>query len=226
MLAAPAHEKALIEFRQKHESGDANSAMQWLGQQRQQPHDIVVLYNHPSRKDLDAQENLDDYARWTENNDVLIGFEGGPGHQRGSPRGDYFEKLQTVDGWDPIAATVGGGWDQLLDAGMNPWAALASSDFHSGSGDFAPCEFSRTHVLVPEISENGILMGLRAGAFWAQMGPFLDQLDFSVTSPGLIVPAVPGESFQLGSVRTLNIHVALQRHERAAEQTITVSLIR
>ena len=225
VLAHPELEAQLQKFKATFETGDAAAGFKWLAEIRRQPHDVVAFYNHPSRKDFEVEENLTDFLNWTKGSDVLIGFEGGPGHQRKSPRGDYFETLSTVDGWDPMVANVGDVWDRLLDVGVDAWGALATSDFHNAGVDFAPCEFSRTHVLVPEVSEQGILMGLRAGAFWGEMGRFLKKLDFRVTSPGLIVPAVPGESFTLGEAPGLRILVDLQRTPEAASQALEISLI-
>ncbi len=225
ILVHPDLEGALLEFKTSFEGGDAAAGWRWLDAKRRAEYDIVAFYNHPSRKDSGPEENLSDYLSWTNAADILVGFEGGPGHQRNAPRGDYFEVVSTIDGWDPVVAEVGGVWDRLLDAGVDAWGALATSDFHSTSADFAPCEFSRTHVLVPETSVEGILMGLRAGAFWAQMGPFLERLDFRVRSAGLVVPAVAGESFRLGTDQALEVWLDVQRSPAAASQPLEVSLI-
>ncbi|MGR8920827.1 MAG: CehA/McbA family metallohydrolase [Gammaproteobacteria bacterium] len=225
VLVHPRLERGLAEFKGSFETGDALAALRWLDLRREDAADAVAFYNHPARKDGELGENLSDLATWTVENDVLVGFEGGPGHQRGEPRGDYFETFETVDGWDPVVAEVGGVWDQALASGRDVWGALATSDFHSTQGDYLPCEFSRTHVLVPEVSNAGVLAGLRAGAFWGQMGPFLERLVFSVTTAGLVVPAGPGESFRVGVDPALDVAVRLERAAEMSGQTITVELI-
>jgi hypothetical protein len=47
---------------------------------------------------------------------------------------------------------------------------MTLSDFHNEAINAAPCEFARTHVLVPIKSYVGILKGLEAGTFWAEHG--------------------------------------------------------
>jgi hypothetical protein len=41
----------------------------------------VVIYNHPSRKDHGSKEIVQDTLAWRKVNDLVIGFEGAPGHQ-------------------------------------------------------------------------------------------------------------------------------------------------
>ena len=109
---------------------------------------MALLYNHPSRKDDQADENQRDWQQWRDINDLFIGFEGGPGHQRSGTPGAYRAAIKPLDRWDPVVAEIGGGWDQLLDAGHDVWGALASSDFHEDRNDYPPCRFARTMVTV------------------------------------------------------------------------------
>lgn len=225
ILVHPDLEPALMALKVFPGDQPASQGFSALAGRRRQPHDIVAFYNHPARRDQDIEENYRDYLTWAADTDVLVGFEGGPGHQKDEPPGDYAELIDTVDGWDPVVAEVGGVWDRLLDEGRDVWGALATSDFHQDRGDYLPCEFSRTHVAVPERTVDGLLQGLRAGAFWAEMGPFLERLDFTVDAPGLVVPAAPGEVFSLGSPGTLTVTVKMTPAAEFVSEDISVEII-
>src|SRR5262249_41500621 len=43
----------------------------------------IVIHNHPSRKAATSMSHLQDLLRWRSINDLVIGFEGAPGHQGG-----------------------------------------------------------------------------------------------------------------------------------------------
>lgn len=125
---------------------------------------------------------------------VLVGFEGGPGHQKQENRGSYGPTFSTQDGWDPAVAESGGTWDRLLLEGRNFRVALASSDYHNANMDYPPCAFSRTHVIAPERSVGGLLRALRAGTFWADQGRILDELDVRLETENLRGAARPGDT--------------------------------
>ena len=85
----------------------------------------MVIYNHPSRKDWQQQENEHDFTYWRNFTDLVIGFSGAPGHQkkRSDNNGSYELHLKTINGWDPSIENVGGEWDRLLQQGYKIWAA-------------------------------------------------------------------------------------------------------
>jgi hypothetical protein len=227
VVTAPRLERELTRFRAAFE-GEQNDAVRgfaWLEQLRADPHEVIALYAHPSRKDASVGENRSDVLEWRRGGERLIGFEGAPGHQRAERVGSYKGPLKTVSGWDPVAAEVGGAWDQLLDEGLDIWAALAPSDFHNQKLDYPPCGFSRTHVQVAERSHAGILAALHAGTFWADHGKVLDALTVHAGAPGLLVPASPGESFSLGDAGAVTVTVSIEPGFGASGRTMIVDFI-
>lgn len=116
--------------------------------------DALVLPNHPARKGIDSPAEL---RAWQDAApDIVIGFEGAPGHQAaGLPapgmargrglydggRGTYSfpgypeESYRTWGGFDWMTATVGGVWDSLLSEGRR-WWITTTSDGHQGCGDW------------------------------------------------------------------------------------------
>lgn len=116
--------------------------------------DALVLPNHPARKGIDSPAEL---RAWQDAApDIVIGFEGAPGHQAaGLPapgmargRGLYDggpgtysfpgypeESYRTWGGFDWMTATVGGVWDSLLSEGRR-WWITTTSDGHQGCGDW------------------------------------------------------------------------------------------
>src|SRR5205085_128756 len=118
-------------------------------------------YNHPSRQDASSMENVPDVLAWRKVNDLVIGFEGAPGHQGSKAIGSYHYKVKPIDRWDPVVATVGDAWDTLLGQGIDVWGAQAHSDFHndspSGLNDYWPGQFSETWLYAPDRSANAVL---------------------------------------------------------------------
>ena len=159
---------------------------------------LLLVYNHPTKKDPSLSENIADLERWNELSQVFTVIEGGPGRQNAFAVGDYEEPYLTEDGWDPAVANIGGMWDQWLSRGQQLWGALASSDYHNSRMDKAPCAFSRTHLIVPEQSYRGVLMALRSGTFWSDHGRILNQLWFSLEVDSLGQAAYPGYTAYLG----------------------------
>lgn len=115
--------------------------------------DVLVLPNHPARKGIDSPSEL---RAWQDAApEVVIGFEGAPGHQAASlpagmarGRGLYDggssehsfpgypeESYRTWGGFDWMTATVGGVWDSLLAEGRR-WWITTTSDGHQGCGDW------------------------------------------------------------------------------------------
>ena len=180
----------LQEFRQQFDSGNntrftTTEALGWLNSQPALAlQQAVLFYNHPSRKDLSAGENLFDMKLWRSQHNNLVGFEGSPGHQKqqGTKNGSYIYHFRTVDGWDPAVAIVGGQWDKLLQQGLDVWGALANSDYHNDSLDYDPCLFSRTHIQANVNTTRAVLDALRLGQFWGSHGNTIANLQFSAVS--------------------------------------------
>ena len=208
------------------DEADAGAALRWLAEQASSArNEVALLYNHPSRKDDQADENQRDWQQWRDINDLFIGFEGGPGHQRSGTPGAYRAAIKPLDRWDPVVAEIGGGWDQLLDAGHDVWGALASSDFHEDRNDYPPCRFARTMVTVDSPDARGILRGLRAGSFWAGHGNVLKNLWFIVAEPTLPLPAAPGETIRLGAQAQPVFRIKVERSLEHPAAPLIVELI-
>ena len=167
----------------------------------------VVILNHPSRKTVSAGEAGQQFQTMLDDSVVTIGFEGAPGHQKGKQLGAYKGPVMLMDRWDPVAAEVGGVWDQQLGSGSDVWGALATSDFHQESDDYWPGEFSETWVYAPERTSAGVLSALRAGSFFGSHGGIVRELEIAVVADGLERPARAGESISATSGVPLTISV-------------------
>jgi hypothetical protein len=228
ILLDPSLERTVLPgFKARFETGEASAvtALQWLEQQLSERDRAALIYSHPSRLDLDPEENDRDYTDWNEAGGLFIGFEGGPGYQKAASPGDYRGRMRTEARWDPVAAQVGGTWDRLLDAGYNVWAALAVSDYHNDARDYPPCAFARTHVRVPQRDQRGVLLALRAGSFWADHSGILSRFDFVVFHPDLVVPATPGEVIRAAPSARLALRVKIKRGPGAEGLPVTIELI-
>lgn len=212
-------------YAQQGTSITANTALKWLSTQLSRPDQAVLFYNHPSRKVKAIEESSSDILQWRAINNLMIGFEGGPGHQHTENTGSYNQQFRTEDRWDPVVSEIGGVWDNLLDQGENIWAALANSDFHNRKLDYLPCAFSRTHIQTPDKSINGVLKGLRAGSFWADHGRILNKLVFSVKTPGLDLAATPGEIIKINKFAPLEVKLAIARGQGAINASLIAELI-
>ena len=212
-----------LQFEQ--DEATADHGLQWLTKKTGSADRAVLIYNHPSRKDDDSDENIQDVLNWRQSSLQFIGFEGAPGHQRMNPTGSYMGRFQTQNRWDPVTAEIGGAWDQLLDRGQNIWAALAVSEFNNEKMDYAPCEFARIHVYPEDRTARGILAGLQAGSFWADHGRILDDLLFSLSVPGLSLPVTAGEMVRVGASQALQFTVLLQRGAGALDSGLIVEII-
>lgn len=228
VLLDPILEEAILgDFKQQFEQDDATAeqGLEWLAEKTGIKDKAVLIYNHPSRKDDDPNENFRDILNWRNTNKLFVGFEGAPGHQKTRLTGSYTHRILPQDRWDPVTAEIGGTWDQLLDGGHNVWAALATSDFHNEKLDYSPCEFARTHLYPEDRSARGILAGLRAGSFWADHGHILDDLLFTLSAPGLSLPVTPGEVVRLRASQPLQFTILLQRGTGAMDSGLIVEII-
>jgi PHP domain len=190
----------------------AEDALRWLANVgRTLPVMPVVIYNHPSRVDATSDEIVQRMVNWRGANDLMIGFEGGPGHQGHMPIGSYSGKERTIDRWDPVAASPGGAWDTLLARGLDVYAAVASSDFHNDSAsdlhDYWPCQFAETWLYVPEKTSVGVLKALRAGTFFGVHGHIARDVELTVSTDGLAEPATVGESVSVPAGATVTATV-------------------
>jgi hypothetical protein len=176
---------------------DVASALRWLDGRTSQGIKPVVIYNHPSRKDPISLDNAADLESWREINDVVVGFEGAPGHQGREPLGGYSHAEQTLDRWDPAAARIGDAWDITLQRGLTVHGAIAGSDFHTDDprdlNDRWPCQFAETWLDVPERTPAGILRALRAGSFFGARGHIARNVRLTASVPGLPRDAASGE---------------------------------
>ena len=180
----------------------AEAALRWLAEAtKASPVKPVVIYNHPSRKDASSLDNIGDIVGWSGVNDLVIGFEAGPGHQGKAPLGSYESKEVLIDRWDPVAARPGDAWDTLLQRGLNVHGAMTSSDFHNDNpgnlNDFWPCQFSESWYYVPERTTAGVLRAMRAGTFFGVHGQIARQVELTVRAEGLPRPAIAGETIQV-----------------------------
>ena len=201
----------LAEFKERfddYELGDrpkpeTAAALTWLETRADQGIKPVVIYNHPSRKDPISLDNASDLESWRAVNDIVIGFEGAPGHQGKEPIGSYSYAVQTVDRWDPAAARVGDAWDITLQRGLDVHGAIAGSDFHTDNSqdlnDRWPCQFAETWLDVPERTSVGVLRALRAGSFFAAHGHIARDVELTALVPGLPRAAVAGEIVKLST---------------------------
>jgi hypothetical protein len=120
---------------------------------------------------------------------VFFGFEGIPGHEKASNRGEFGAGAcggGTYGGAGTYVATVGGLWDNLLADGRK-FFNFASSDFHNdGGADFWPGEYLKTFVKVKDVNNDGnyaqgeVLSGLRSGNVFSVHGDLINELDFRV----------------------------------------------
>lgn len=155
----------------------------------------VVFFNHPNRRPASTSlPALTFEALKKGAPSILVGFEGAPGHQRGTPLGSYPEGVTLVDRWDPMAASLDGLWDEWLRKGLDVWGAIANSDFHDPPGDYWPCEFASTRVYAPDRTADGIIKAVRAGSFFAEHGRIVSVADLEARFEGLARSVHAGET--------------------------------
>lgn len=204
----------LSEFRQRFDNernlnGEhAHDAFSWLEQNKP---GVLLFYNHPSRKDFSARENFWDVKLWRQQHKLLKGFEGGPGHQKEGA--SYNWRYRTINGWDPVVAVIGGQWDRLLQQGDMFWGASSNSDYHNEKLDYRPCQFSRTHLLVNDNSEQSIFQALRRGRFYGSQGNFVRELDFRIELPELGT-LYSGDEALVATRQGYRVSINLTLHER------------
>lgn len=187
---------------------------------------FFAIYNHPSRKDKNAQENVDDINRWNKNGQFIGSIAGAPGHQNQKFFGSYREIFSATTGWDPVVTDVGGTWDKLLSNGIKLWGAIASSDFHNERMDYPPCAFSRIHVTVDTEDYGGVLRGLKQGTFWADHGHLLDKYAMYAEVGKENLTVFPGGEMVLSEKDSFTlVNVELARGKAHHDSFLRVDLI-
>ena len=200
LLMHPEDENQLAEFRERFDDYkradgeviDVQAAFDWLKENTS--HSPLMFLNHPSRKRESTESVLSDLKSWRQHCEFVCGFSGAPGHQAADPIGAYSRSIKTTDRWDPAAHEIGGVWDQLTAQGLDLWAALAPSDFHSQElGDFWPGAFSETWAYAADRSIPAVLDALQTGCFFANHGGIARDVELLVHHEDLDRPARPGE---------------------------------
>ncbi len=148
---------------------------------------------------------------------VAFGFEGIPGHDKSSNRGEFGTGAcggGTYGGAGTYIATVGGLWDNLLADGRK-FFNFDSSDFHSTSSDFWPGEYEKTYVKVKDASGDGVyaqedvINGLRSGNAFSVHGDLINKLYFRVFhgAPSGDSSATMGETLSVGKGEKITVQI-------------------
>ena len=153
---------------------------------------------------------------------VAFGFEGIPGHEKSSNRGEFGAGAcggGTYGGAGIYVAQVGGLWDNLLADGRE-FYNFASSDFHSDTGaDFWPGEYLKTYVMVKDLDDDGIYSqeevvdGLRSGNVYSVHGDIINELDFrafhgaSIRNQSATKSATMGETLSVGKGEKITVQI-------------------
>lgn len=144
---------------------------------------------------------------------VVIGFEGLPGHSKASGRGGFSGSAcggGTYGGAGTYIATVGGLWDNLLADGRK-FFTFDSSDFHDPSEDFWPGEYEKNVVKVVDLNDDGaytqdeVVAGLRSGNVFVTHGDLINELDFKVADAS--ASATMGETLSVATGSQLTVSI-------------------
>jgi hypothetical protein len=230
VLVNPYNEEALFEELRKKISDesqklDDRQLFELLNTFNTTKENVLAIYNHPSRKDRSENENKADFLKWSEGNNIFIGFSGAPGHQKLENIGSYSGPFKTINRWDPTIAKVGSTLDQLLDEGHDLWGAIASSDYHNDKMDYPPCSFSRIHVTAPGKSYSGLMSALKKGTFWASHGRFLSQFKIVAEVSEKQLRLSPGEAANVDEGSIALIDIGLLRETNFIGLPLEVELI-
>jgi peptidoglycan/LPS O-acetylase OafA/YrhL len=186
----------------------------------------IAIYNHPSRKNEKASENLADIISWNKNRRNITAISGTLGHQKDEQIGSYNNQFKTSDRWGPAIANIGGTWDKLLEQGIPLWGAIASSGYHNAKIDYPPCGFARIHVIAPTKDYDGLLQSLKTGTFWAGHGNVIEQLQLSLEIDGSPSLVYSGESAILPKSQTFGlVTVKIARSEIHKNSPLSVDII-
>jgi hypothetical protein len=152
--------------------------------------DAWVVPAHIERR---HQYWIEDFRNWMDAGpDVVIGFEGAPGHQTSSDRGFGRSSLGggTYGGTGWYVSRMGGLWDGLLAEGRKFWH-FASSDYHrhwgDGGSDFFMGEYQKNYTYINTKADDpiqAVFDGNRSGNTWNVQGDLIDELEFTAKSKG------------------------------------------
>lgn len=203
----------------------AIDAVKWM--QENYPTTGWIIPAHPERRGCGGVGNSGyTIAAFRDMNDngptVAFGFEGIPGHQKSSQRGEFGSAScgqGTYGGAGIYIAQVGGLWDNLLADGRR-FFTFANSDFHDVRNDFWPGEYQKTYVLVRDDTlKNGtfthedVVHGLRSGNSFSVSGDLINALDFRVF-PGNSVKnqsgsnsATMGQTLEVGKGEKITVQI-------------------
>jgi hypothetical protein len=196
----------------------ADQALQWLAKNcTANGLSPIVVYNHPTRKRAVSTDIVAEFVHMRQLNPLVMGMEGGPGHQRAKPLGSYRIPQELIDRWDPAVARIGDAWDQLLGQGIDVWGAQTDSDFHNDSPDdlhdYWPGEFAETWLYVPQKSRRGVFQALQAGTFFGVHGHIAREVQIQVEAAGLPRPAQAGETIAIPAGSDVKIQVKCKTPE-------------
>ena len=171
-------------------------AAQWLHNKYR--YESWLVPAHPERRNgwsIKDFRELNDIAP-----DIFVAFEGIPGHQASTNRGEYggtyvpYKSRRTFGGVG-IMAAIGELWDAMISENRRFWL-VANSDFHShissdvnAAGDFYPGEYLKTYISMKSKTAQGFVDGLRSGNIYCVQGNLIDRLEFSIGT------ATMGEAF-------------------------------
>ena len=159
---------------------------------------------------------------------VAFGFEGIPGHQKSSQRGEFGDTAcgnGSYGGAGIYIAQVGGLWDNLLADGRR-FFNFASSDFHDTRNDFWPGEYQKTYVKVKDgtlnngtFTQEDVVNGLRSGNAFSVNGDLINELDFrvfhgnSVKNQSGTNSATMGETLSVGKGEKITVQIRFKSPE-------------
>lgn len=194
------------------------AAVKWMA--ANYPNTSYVLPAHVER--AGCQVNAWSIASFRDMNDnaptVAFGFEGIPGHEKSSNRGELSATScggGAYGGAGAYVATVGGLWDNMLADGRK-FYNFPSSDFHNDAGaDFWPGEYLKSYVKVKDANNDGIytqedvVNGLRAGNSYSVHGDIINELDYKVLfkTPYGIKSATMGETLSLKKGNKVSVQI-------------------
>ncbi len=165
----------------------ALQAIAWLKQKHATTSWFVV--NHPERASKYRVADLREFNDAAP--DIAFGFEGAPGHQKATARGEYAAKSYryadgfggaTCGGVGVFVARVGGAWDAMLAEGRR-YYVFANSDFHEPKRDCWPGEYFKNWVKIAgRPTGPAWLEAMRSGRAFFVAGDLIDGLEFTAAT--------------------------------------------
>lgn len=184
------------------------------------PGKSFVVINHPSRKLKYTVADLRDLHSAAP--DVVLGFEGIPGHQKNPDQrckysgekgdGKYYHS-RTYGGADLMLARVGGVWDAMLGEGRKFWV-FSGSDFHRAEEDDWPGAFSVNYVRTATRTETALVEGMRSGNMFTQTGGLIEDLSFTASTGA--TNAVMGGTLMVKGEQSVTVSIAWKNGGKAA----------